>query len=70
MDWKDRQLEVNITASVFILNLDVSIEELSQSEKLMATALFLFRLIILKSLIYKKINKNTNNIIIKNMRKE
>ncbi len=70
MDWKDRQLEVNITASVFILNLDVSIEELSQSEKLMATALFLFRLIILKSLINKKINKNTNNIIIKNMRKE
>jgi len=70
LDWKDRQLEVNITASVFILNLDVSIEELSQSEKLMATALFLFRLIILKSLIYKKINKNTNNIIIKNMRKE
>ncbi|MDM8287554.1 hypothetical protein QUW57_13345, partial [Phocaeicola plebeius] len=40
LDWKDRQLEVNITASVFILNLDVSIEELSQSEKLMATALF------------------------------
>jgi hypothetical protein len=70
LDWKDRQLEVNITASVFILNLDVSIEELSQSEKLMATALFLFRLIILKSLINKKINKNTNNIIIKNMRKE
>ena len=70
MNWKDRQQEVNITASVFILNLDVSIEELSQSEKLMATALFLFRLIILKSLINKKINKNTNNIIIKNMRKE
>jgi len=40
LDWKDRQLEVNITASVFILNLDVSIEELSQSEKLMVTALF------------------------------
>jgi len=57
LDWKDRQLEVNITASVFILNLDVSIEELSQSEKLMATALFLFRLIFLKSLIYKKINE-------------
>ena len=54
MNWKDRQQEVNITASVFILNLDVSIEELSQSEKLMATALFLFRLIILKSLIIVK----------------
>lgn len=40
MDWKDRQQEVIITATVFIMKPDVSIEELSRSEELMATALF------------------------------
>lgn len=60
MDWKDRQQEVNITASVFILNPDVSIEELSRSEELLATALFFVLFIYLKILIYKKINENTN----------
>ena len=45
MDWKDRQQEVNIKASVFISKPDVSIGELSQSEELLVTALlFLFRL--------------------------
>ena len=42
MDWKDRQQEVNIKASVFISKPDVSIEELSQSEELLVTALLFF----------------------------
>ena len=42
VDWKDRQQEVIVTASVFISKPDVSIEELSRSEELMATAFLFF----------------------------
>lgn len=39
-DWKDRKQIVTITASVFIMKSELSIEELSQSEELLVTALF------------------------------